>query len=797
MAEGLQRKIEYSDLKFTSSFAREKILDFQTWEVPGEHARGNFRLLLSENETGINSMNAPIQLLGQGNTAGALFSGYPEKVEIKEERGYRIADIQAVSGTILLDQKKSNRVFQKKVQTYMGIASIVTADTEHSACILPGSDMRTGGTLIQYQETDWRFLKRMASQLGLSLVPDTSYYYPRFYLGLPEGEKRELGEIISCDLCFDGRYYAVSGKCLVDREDFICYDVVTRTSLSLGDRVTYEGRELLVSRKKTELAGGEVIFTYRLAGNSYTWVPWEDNPDYTGMSFVGSIVGTQGEQVEVAFDIDKSAAGGNSYGFAPATGNLMYCMPQKGTKTALYIGNGDEAQGIATGCIRTNGSTCEGTGSPEKKSFRSEHGKGMDLYPQRMGLDGGETGKITFEDETGTTIESNGGLVLMAKEGIRLESMTGIAMQGMSDIMALYAEGASSLCVNGSVDMLGKMTGLAGTVYQKYDPFEDAPQEGEFDWGGFARNLVMGLAVGAACIALAVFLPGIGTVAAGALFGAGMGAISASVVGAVNDYSSGNVRSLGEATRDMVISMVTGAITGAIGAAFPALNWVGEGLVDLGSGVLTRGMYALVDSNMSIEEKLAYAFDWKQMGADFLTGVAIHFVFKGIDELRTGKKTAYRGQYSFDMNGNEVSCISDFYDIENLAAIEDARFYNEPTFYKVEVGGNQSVYVSTGNIRQSQFAEIVNQSSGDISIVSGMHGGPDGSLLSEYNGVSGKQLLNEDLKVWGDSLNIKIYDVSKLSSEELKSVIKSSDITICGWCFSERSKLLLEALGCL
>ena len=797
MAEGLQRRIEYSDLKFISSFAMEKILDFQTWEVPGEHARGNFRLLLSENETGINSMNAPIQLLGQGNTAGALFSGYPEKVEIKEERGYRIADIQAVSGTILLDQKKSNRVFQKKVQTYMGIASIVTADTEHSACILPGSDMRTGGTLIQYQETDWNFLKRMASKLGLPLVPDISYYYPRFYLGLPEGEKKELGEILSCDMCFDGRYYAASGKCLVDRKDFICYDVVTRTSLSLGDKVTYEGRELLVSRKKTELVRGEVIFTYRLAGSSYTWVPWEDNPDYTGMSFVGAIVGTQGEQVEVAFDIDQTAAGGNRYGFAPATGNLMYCMPQKGTKTALYIGNGDEAQGIATGCIRTNGSTCEGTGSPEKKSFRSEHGKGMDLYPQRMGLDGGETGKITFEDETGTTIESNGGLVLMAKEGIRLESMTGIAMQGMSDIMALYSEGASSLCVNGSVDMLGKMTGLAGTVYQKYDPFEDAPQEGEFDWGGFARNLVMGLAVGAACIALAVFLPGIGTVAAGALFGAGMGAISASVVGAVNDYSSGNVRSLGEATRDMVISMVTGAITGAIGAAFPALNWVGEGLVDLGSGVLTRGMYALVDSNMSIEEKLAYAFDWKQMGADFLTGVAIHFVFKGIDELRTGKKTAYRGQYSFDMNGNEVSCISDFYDIENLAAIEDARFYNEPTFYKVEVGGNQSVYVSTGNIRQSQFAEIVNQSSGDISIVSGMHGGPDGSLLSEYNGVSGKQLLNEDLKVWGDSLNIKIYDVSKLSSEELKSVIKSSDITICGWCFSERSKLLLEALGCL
>ena len=508
----------------------------------------------------------------------------------------------------------------------MGIANTITADTEHSACILPGSDMQTGGTLIQYQETDWRFLKRMASQLGLSLVPDTSYYYPRFYLGLPEGEKRELGEIISCDLCFDGRYYAVSGKCLVDREDFICYDVVTRTSLSLGDRVTCEGRELLVSRKKTELVRGEVIFTYRLAGNSYTWVPWEDNPDYTGMSFVGSIVGTQGEQVEVAFDIDKSAAGGNSYGFAPATGNLMYCMPQKGTKTALYIGNGDEAQGIATGCIRTNGSTCEGTGSPEKKSFRSEHGKGMDLYPQRMGLDGGETGKITFEDETGTTIESNGGLVLMAKEGIRLESMTGIAMQGMSDIMALHSEGASSLCVNGSVDMLGRLAGISASKYTGYPPYDDAPKEGEFDWEGFTRNLAIGLGVVAVCAigaAISIATLGAGSILAGAFIGAGIGALSTTAMKAGEEISTGNVRSAKEAFRDVRISAASGFITGAFGAKFPGAHRLAEGVVDTAVSAGERLAYAVFDDSMSWDEKWAYALDPGQMVADFVTGVVI------------------------------------------------------------------------------------------------------------------------------------------------------------------------------
>ena len=351
------------------------------------------------------------------------------------------------------------------------------------------------------------------------------------------------------------------------------------------------------------------------------------------MSFVGSIVGTQGEQVEVAFDIDKTAAGGNRYGFAPATGNLMYCMPQKGTKTSLYIGNGDEAQGIATGCIRTNGSICEGTGSPEKKSFRSEHGKGMDLYPQSMGLDGGETGKITFEDETGTTIESNGGLVLMAKEGIRLESMTGIAMQGMSDIMALYSEGASSLCVNGSVDMLGRLAGISASKYTGYPPYDDAPKEGEFDWEGFTRNLAIGLGVVAVCAiaaAISIATLGAGSILAGAFIGAGIGALSTTAMKSGEEISTGNVRSAKEAFRDVRISAASGFITGAFGAKFPGAHRLVEGVVDTAVSAGERFLYAVFDDSMSWEEKRAYAFDPGQMVADFVTGVVIGEFLDGI-----------------------------------------------------------------------------------------------------------------------------------------------------------------------
>ena len=332
----------------------------------------------------------------------------------------------------------------------------------------------------------------------------------------------------------------------------------------------------------------------------------------------------------------------------------MYCMPQVGTKAALYLGSGNEAQGVVSGCIRMNGASCEGTGSPEKKGFCSEHGKGMSLYPQSMGMDGGESGKITMEDGRGTLLESGGGLLLLAKEGIRLEIMTGIAVQGVSDIMALCGAGTSSLCVNGSVDMTGGLTGLGGSTYRNYAPYADAPEEGEFDWGGFARNLVMGLAVGAACIAMSLLLPGIGTIAAGALMGAGIGAVSASVAGAAGDYSSGNVRSTEEAIRDVAIAAISGAITGAVGVKFPGMNRLVEGSVDTTVATVERAAYAALDGDMTLEEKLAYIFDPGQMAVDFVTGVVIGEAVDGIgNKLPSGWFKGQGGSRALD-NIDEV-----------------------------------------------------------------------------------------------------------------------------------------------
>ena len=123
---------------------------------------------------------------------------------------------------------------------------------------------------------------------------------------------------------------------------------------------------------------------------------------------------------------------------------------------------------------------------------------------------------------------------------------------------------------------------------------------------------------------------GAGSILAGAFIGAGIGALSTTAMKAGEEISTGNVRSAGEALRDVGISAVSGFITGAIGARFPGMNHLVEGVVDTTVSAGERLAYAVFDDSMSWDEKWAYAFDPGQMVADFVTGVVIGEFLDGI-----------------------------------------------------------------------------------------------------------------------------------------------------------------------
>lgn len=83
----------------------------------------------------------------------------------------------------------------------------------------------------------------------------------------------------------------------------------------------------------------------------------------------------------------------------------------------------------------------------------------------------------------------------------------------------------------------------------------------------------------------------------------------------------------------------------------------------------------------------------------------------------------------------------------------------------------------------------MDNTSGNVNILSGVHGTIDGTMSVE------KSFLKDDIAKWGKSSNIKIFDVSDLPFDTLSKILQSGDTNICGWCLSERSLDVLKALG--
>ena len=116
------------------------------------------------------------------------------------------------------------------------------------------------------------------------------------------------------------------------------------------------------------------------------------------------------------------------------------------------------------------------------------------------------------------------------------------------------------------------------------------------------------------------------------------------------EISTGNVRSAGETLRDVGISAVSGFITGAIGAKFPGMNHLVEGVVDTTVSADERLAYAVFDDSMSWDEKWAYAFDPGQMVADFVTGVVIGEILDGIMAATQNKLRSIFANYDATMH---------------------------------------------------------------------------------------------------------------------------------------------------
>ena len=148
--------------------------------------------------------------------------------------------------------------------------------------------------------------------------------------------------------------------------------------------------------------------------------------------------------------------------------------------------------------------------------------------------------------------------------------------------------------------------------------------------------------------------------------------------------------------------------------------------------------------------------------------------------------THINNRAGYGITKETVPFLSDFFDGADNGI---NRGIDEGTFYSVKNDNGGEIYVSTDTISQKNFEDIIEKADGNINILTGTHGDIDGELIP-YN-----KFFEDDYKRWGNNPQTKVFDITKLSLDELSSILNSNGINICAWCFSERSEKVLKALG--
>lgn len=296
---------------------------------------------------------------GQSKT---LFHGLLLKLSVRVDREVYWLEAEAVSHTYLMDIKLVDRAFQNKSMLIEDVVEQVGSHYKKADFNITYTEKRKLGSFtLQYQETDWQFLKRLASDYHAPLVPVSTRSHIAVYLGIPES--RNVGPIQATHykVYKDLLAYknAGSDQSGLAEADFICYEVVLNQVLELGDMVTFNNQKLHVFKVHTEMTHGILTHKYVLSPRKAGYKRKMYNSKIIGASIQGNVMAVVRDQVKVKLDCDQQSWSVDTawlfpystmYASEDQTG--WYAMPEVGDDVRINFPGPKEAEGIALSSVR-------------------------------------------------------------------------------------------------------------------------------------------------------------------------------------------------------------------------------------------------------------------------------------------------------------------------------------------------------------------------------------------------------------------------------------------------------------
>lgn len=412
-----------------------------------------------------------IQGVDEDGTSTVLFSGMVESCQIKNHNHVLVMELSLVSHTSLMDMKPQIRGFQIPGMPYKEVFDTIVGGYLGGGCILSvEKEAVTEEPLVQYNESDWEFFKRLASHLNTVVIPSYQTDGVKCYIGLPNWPGVTKVNPVSytiCKMVGESLYKEQNGIPGLIKDGELCYEIEELKVLDIGEKVEFQGRLYQVVESKSYLDGHQLWNTYLIQTGVEMQVPRMYNERMVGASLDGVVSEVNGARVRVKLRADAVEGKGKWFAFSTVYsspgGSGWYCMPEVGDEIRLYFPTVKEKHGYVISAVHlaesgggvgkngnsrikmAGGREVGGRSDPSYKVIQTKSNKIVLLNDTQIFLSNNNGMSILLDDHEGITITSGGNVNLRSGGKVELASPEGIEVTGSEEVTLMQGKGSITL----------------------------------------------------------------------------------------------------------------------------------------------------------------------------------------------------------------------------------------------------------------------------------------------------------------------------------------------------------------
>ena len=193
-----------------------------------------------------------------------------------------------------MDVKKKRRSFQDKSMTYTAMVESMIREYKGGHFIDCASDGKAIEKIqLQCYETDWDYIKRMASYFNKPLIADCKQEGVNLYFGVPNG--KNIGKIeeyryrISKNIAKYMRDSQNTNEKIKEKDSIVIH-IDVEEEYNIGDYGTFGNEKVYVRKKNAQMRKGVLRYQYELTNRNGLTCSKLFNHKMAGVSMKGKVL---------------------------------------------------------------------------------------------------------------------------------------------------------------------------------------------------------------------------------------------------------------------------------------------------------------------------------------------------------------------------------------------------------------------------------------------------------------------------------------------------------------------------